>query len=79
MSHWFLTSIQKFYFSEKARNMSGFFAYHSASHFTLAGSAILSLDHVYSNQGGDFDNIASAYTAPVSGVYAFFLTIRLVK
>ena len=61
---------------ETARTQVGFYAYRSASRFTVTSLGTIIMDHVFTNVGNGFDTHSGTFTAPVSGYYAFFLTIR---
>nr|KAG5705828.1 hypothetical protein BaRGS_030718 [Batillaria attramentaria] len=60
----------------KARTEVGFFAYHSSSRLNVAASGTVVMERTYTNQGSAYDTHSGTFHAPVSGTYAFFVTIR---
>ncbi|XP_076462046.1 uncharacterized protein LOC143294557 [Babylonia areolata] len=62
---------------QTARKEVGFFAFHQGYQFTVNASGTVILNRTYTNSGNAFDTHKSTFTAPVSGLYAFFLTISV--
>ncbi|KAK7495898.1 hypothetical protein BaRGS_00012888 [Batillaria attramentaria] len=60
----------------KARTEVGFFAYHLSSRLSVLASGTVIMERTYTNQGSAYDTHSGTFRAPVSGTYAFFVTIR---
>ena len=81
-NYWLINKIWNhnwfFFLTEKAETRNGFIAYSRSSTFAVTSGQHMPFNSMWYSYGSSYDARTYQFTAPETGLYAFFLTIRLV-